>query len=54
MLQHDDDIGSRQIGRCSIRPLDHANTLPAEVFVQSRIQIFLRLAEPIKIKVIQV
>lgn len=54
MFERHSEIGSGQIGHGAVRPLDHADALPAEVFVQPRIQIFLRLTEPIEIKVIQV
>ena len=52
VFEPQNDVGGGQIGRGAVRPLDHAHALPVEIFIQSSIKIFLRLTEPIEIKVI--
>lgn len=47
-------VGGRQITACTFRPFDETDTLALEVFVESRIKVFFRLVESIKIKVVQV
>jgi hypothetical protein len=47
-------VGVRQIGNGMLRPFDQADAVASKVFIQARIQIFFRLTESIKIKVIQV
>jgi len=50
----DVQVGGGQIGDGLLRPFDQADAIASEVFVQACIQIFFRLIESIKIKVIQV
>ena len=55
----DDGKRNTQVGRGKVipglvRPFDEADRPALKVFVQARIQVFFRLAESIKIKVMQV
>jgi hypothetical protein len=50
----DAQVGRGKVIPSLVRPFDEADRPALKVFVQARIQVFFRLAEPIKIKVMQV
>ncbi len=52
--QSDAQVGRGKVFPCLVRPFDEADRPDLEVFVQACIEVFFRLAEPIKIKVMQV
>ncbi len=51
-LQEDLEVGRREMGEGFLRPFHQAHATSGEVFVEPRVEVFVRRVEAIKIKVI--
>jgi hypothetical protein len=54
VMQRNAQVGRGKVIPCLLRPFDEADRLALKVFVQACIEVFFRLTESIKIKVMQV